>query len=204
MPFTDPYWLLENATYGLIFTLLVVAGMGLPMPEDVVLLAAGALIHRGATEMVPTAVVVASGVIVGDLVIFLLARHLGTRALERPLFRRLLPERRRQRLERLFDRWGGGIVFVARHIAGIRAPVFALAGMHGLSVFVFLLWDMAGLTISAPLVMGIGYLFSDRMSEALSHVTDLQHVIIIVVVVALTVYATHAALRRWVFGKRRS
>ena len=60
-------WLLENAPYGLIFLLLLAAGLGLPMPEDVVLLASGALIHRGAIELVPTAAVCTTGVIAGDL-----------------------------------------------------------------------------------------------------------------------------------------
>jgi len=195
-------WLLDHATYGLIFVLLLAAGLGLPMPEDVVLLASGALIHRGATALVPTAAVCVLGVIAGDMMIFLMARHLGTRALERPLFRRLLPERRRQRLERLFDRWGGGIVFIARHIAGIRAPVFALAGMHGMRMHVFMFWDLLGLTVSAPLVIGIGYLFSDRLDYAVHHVTRVQHVAIFAVVVALVIYATHAALQRWVFKGR--
>ena len=198
----DLSWLLENATYGLIFLLLLAAGLGLPMPEDVVLLASGALIHRGATELIPTVAVCVAGVIVGDLTIFLMARHLGTRALERPLFRRLLPERRRLRLERLFERWGGGIVFAARHVAGIRAPVFALAGMHGMPVTLFLLWDLLGLAVSAQLVIGIGYLFSDRLDQALHQVTRVQHLVIFVVVLALAAYATHAALQRWVFNRR--
>jgi membrane protein DedA with SNARE-associated domain len=201
MTLFDLPWLLEHATYGLLL-LLLAAGVGLPMPEDVVLLAAGALLQREVTHIVPTAAVVVVGVVAGDLTIFLMARHLGTRALERPLFRRLLPPRRRRRLEALFDRWGGGIVFVARHLAGIRAPVFALAGMHGMSGTRFLLFDLAGLTVSAPLVMGIGYLFSHRLEEASVHVTRVQHWVVFAVVALIAGYATFAALRRWVFRRR--
>lgn len=204
MPFFSVTWLLENATYGLIFTLLVVAGLGLPVPEDVVLLASGALIHRGTIALVPGGAVVAVGVILGDLVIFLMARHLGVHALEKPLIRKLLPERRRQRLERLFERWGGAIVFAARHVAGIRAPVFALAGMHNYNIVLFVLWDMAGLCISAPLVMGLGYLFSDRLEEGLHALISAEHLLIIAVVAVLVGYATYIAVRRWREGRKES
>jgi membrane protein DedA with SNARE-associated domain len=202
MGFIELPWLLEHATYGLMFLLLLAAGMGLPMPEDVVLLAAGALVHRQVTHIVPTAAVVVAGVIAGDLMIFFTARKLGAHALEHPLFRRLLPQRRRERLERLFERWGGGIVFVARHFAGIRAPVFALAGMHRMNALKFTLFDLAGLAVSAPLVMGVGYLFSDRLEQAMGHVTRVQHLIIFAAAGALALYATYAALRRWVFRRR--
>jgi len=200
----DLPWLLEHATYGLTLLLLLAAGMGLPIPEDVVLLVAGALIHRGATHLVPTAAVVAVGVLAGDLMIFLTARHLGARALERPLFRRLLPERRRQRLERLFARWGGGIVFAARQVAGIRAPVFALAGLHGLPVALFVLFDAIGLVISGPLFLSLGYLFSNQLDRALADVARVQHVVVFGVTAAAALYATYAVLHRWLAHRRRS
>lgn len=204
MAFIDLPWLLQNATYGLIVALLVLAGLGLPVPEDVVLLAAGALIHRGTIALVPAGASVAVGVIVGDLVIFLMARHLGVHALDRPLIRKILPERRRQRLERLFERWGGAIVFAARHVAGIRAPVFALAGMHKYPIALFVVWDMAGLCISAPLVMGLGYLFSDRVEEGLRRLIGAEHLLIVVVVGLLAGYATYIAFRRWREGRNRA
>jgi membrane protein DedA with SNARE-associated domain len=199
----DLPWLLEHATYGLLLALLLAAGLGMPVSEDVILLVAGALLHRGTTALTPTAAVVLVGVMGGDLMIFLTAKHLGTRALERPLFRRLLPDKRRARLERLFQRWGGGIVFAARHVAGIRAPVFALAGINRLPTTVFVVFDLAGLTISAPVMVGLGYLFADQLERALGHVTRVQHVIVFAVVLLVAGYASYVVLRRWV-GRRRA
>lgn len=188
-------WVLEHASYGLMLVLLLAGGLGLPIPEDVILIAAGALVHRGITGPVGTALACGGGVLGGDLLIFLIARHLGVRALERAPFRHMLPPERRRRLEGLFERWGGGIVFAARHVAGIRAPVFALAGMHGMHVLTFLLWDAAGLMISAPLMIGLGYLFSDRLAVATHDVARLEHVVIIAAVVALAGYAIYAVVR---------
>ena len=39
----------------------------------------------------------------------------------------MTPERREQ-VEEMFARYGNVIVFMGRHMAGLRAPIFAMAG----------------------------------------------------------------------------
>ena len=132
--------LLSQASLGVIVLALVLVGVGLPIPEEILLLGAGALSRNGP---IPGPWVIGScsvGIMAGDVLLFISARRLGTAAFEKPLFRRLLPESRRAKLERMFAGHGSVLVFVARHLAGLRAPVFALAGINGMPLKRFLLW----------------------------------------------------------------
>ena len=79
----------------------------------------------------------------------------------------MTPERREQ-VEEKFARYGNVIVFMGRHMAGLRAPIFAMAGMHRMPITKFWLWDGLGLCVSAPVVIGIGWWFADNMDEALN------------------------------------
>ena len=58
--------------------MLILCGMGLPMPEDIALLAGGFLVHRGITQYPMTLVVSLVGVVAGDNSLFFLGRRFGT------------------------------------------------------------------------------------------------------------------------------
>lgn len=60
-------WLLTHGSLGLIFIVLVVAGLGVPFPEELALLAAGALLHRLGGLPAITLAVCMVGVLSGDL-----------------------------------------------------------------------------------------------------------------------------------------
>ncbi len=150
--------LLQHGSILLVFAWLVIGGVGVPLPEDAALLAAGVLIERGAVHPIVAAVVVMVGVLGGDAMLFFAARRLGPAAYQRKLVQRALPPARRARIERAYERHGALLVFAARFVAGIRAGTFALAGIHGMAPRRFLFWDTAAACISIPIVMTLGYL----------------------------------------------
>ena len=189
--------LIDNGSYALMLAALLAAGLGLPLPEDIVLLAAGALVHREVTLLLPTVLVCVAGVIGGDLIIFLIARRLGARALEHRYYARLLPPHRRARLEGLLERHGGKYIFVARHLAGLRAGCFAVAGMHRMPLRVFLFWDTLALAFSGSAIMGLGYYFADHLEMALRFVARAQHTLLAVVALLALAYIGFRLARRW-------
>jgi len=193
--------LLEHGSYLLMLVTLLVAGLGVPIPEDIVLISGGVLIQRGVTGIWQTAITLATGVIIGDLTIFLTGRLLGPAAYRLPWFAHLLPPHRRERLERLFARYGGGMVFVARHIVGLRAPMFALAGLHGMRIGTFLLFDLLALSVSGPLFVWLGYFFSERLGVLLAGVADAKLAVVAVVgglvALALAQWGVKVLWRRW-------
>lgn len=189
--------LVSEGSLALIFAILVVAGLGVPIPEDIPLIAAGVLAQQGVAPFWVALLVCAAGVLIGDTSIFLMARRLGPRALEGALFRKLLPPERRARIERLFARWGGGVIFGARHVAGLRAPTFAFAGMHGMPLSRFLLWDLLGLCVSAPWMLGIGYWFAGNTEKIEAWAGGMRNLVLLIVGVIALVVLAKVGWSRW-------
>jgi membrane protein DedA with SNARE-associated domain len=158
-------YLLEHGLFFIVLA-LIVAGLGMPVPEDIMLLAAGVLVSQGKTSYLEALAACAVGVMVGDTMIFSFARRLGPAALSRRPFNLLITPERHAKIEGMFHKYGNVIVFMARHMAGLRAPTFAMAGMHNMPLSQFWLWDGLGICVSAPVVIYIGKLFGDNLDEA--------------------------------------
>ncbi len=169
--------LLENGSIALVVLALIVAGLGVPIPEDIMLLAAGVLVHRGEVSYVGALIACAIGVFVGDTTIFLIARKLGPAALTRRPLRWVITPERRAQVEEMFHRRGNVIVFMGRHMAGLRAPIFAMAGMHNMKLRSFWLWDGLGLCVSAPVVIGIGWWLADRLDDARMYMQHFEYAV---------------------------
>lgn len=187
--------LLLHGSVGLVFVWLIVGSLGVPLPEDVALLGTGVLIHQGAHPVIAP-VVAFAGVLGGDALLFFLARRLGPAALERKMFQKILPPERRAKIERAYDRYGGRLVFFARHVGGLRAATFAMAGIHGMKPWRFLAWDAAGAIISVPLMIGLGYFGSlhvERMRKGIAHT---EHYVMLAVAIGLLVWITVRHVRK--------
>lgn len=175
-------FLLRHGSYALLFAALVAGGLGLPLPEDIVLLTGGALAHLGVVQLPLVIGVCMAGVLCGDLLLFHTARKLGPRVYEQRWIRSLLTPERRERISRLYARYGGRVVFFGRYMSVMRVLVFAMAAVQGMRTRTFVLWDALALSISAPLIIGIGYLFAqsiDRVAAGLGHA---EHLLAIAVV----------------------
>jgi membrane protein DedA with SNARE-associated domain len=158
--------LLEHFGYVAVFGLLLVAGVGVPIPEELTQLTAGVLSHEGYMRLAITIPVVWAGILAGDTILFLLARRHGPRALDSRAARRVLTPARREKLERHFARHAFLTVVVARHTGGLRFAAFALAGATGVRPATFVLADGLSALVSVPLVVGAGYLFAHHLGTA--------------------------------------
>jgi membrane protein DedA with SNARE-associated domain len=202
--------LLTEFTYVAFFLALAAGGIGVPIPEDLVLLTAGALSHQGMVIWWLAAAVCYVGVLAGDTLLFLTARKLGTKALETRRFRKLLPPHRREKIERLYAKRGGLVVLAGRHMPGLRMPIFALAGIHGMRYVRFILWDALALCISLPIVFFLGYLFFDQLDKVKRRISGFEHILLLAAVVALVIWIIVSYFRnpeshflRHVFRRRK-
>ena len=157
--------LLQRFTYPAILLLLSAAGLGVPISEDLVLLIAGALASQGVTRYVPTLLVGYFGVIFGDGLIYHWGKKLGPVAYEHRLVRKVISRERAGKLRSHFARHGFWTVVVGRHMPGLRAPVFFLAGASGVRFATFLIADMLSAAVTVPAVVTLGYLFGEHLDD---------------------------------------
>ncbi len=181
--------------YVAIFAALFGAGLGVPIPEELTQLTAGVLAHERIIELRIALPVVWAGIVVGDTVLFLMARHAGPKILEwRPARRFLTPERR-EKIEGHFARHAFLTVAVARHTGGVRFPTFALAAVSGVRLRTFVLADGLSAMLSVPIVVGAGYVFWHHLSQARKEIRLVELGVLAVAVVSIAV-TVHLRRRR--------
>jgi membrane protein DedA with SNARE-associated domain len=188
--------LLSTSSLALVVAWLLIGSIGAPLPEDPALLATGALLFHGVVAPEVAIPIVFASVLAGDTILFSIARRLGPSALSRPMFRRLIPPHRRERIERAFRRHGGKLVFFARHVAGLRSATFALAGINRMPLRRFLFWDALAACISLPVVVGLGYVFALHLDRVRRGIATAEHWAAFVALGAAIVYLVVSALRR--------
>lgn len=143
------------AMWGLL-GLLILCGLGLPLPEDVILLAAGLIAGESGGSWIYASVLMYAGVIAGDSLIFGAGRHFGHRLLRLKWTQRLFSPHRQERVQRLFARYGSTAFFLARFMPGLRAPIFGTAGAMKVRYLQFLVFDGAAALISVPFFVWLG------------------------------------------------
>ena len=157
-----------------LFLLLVACGFGLPMPEDVILVTAGILAARDVTDYSATQVVCFSGVILGDLTVFLIGKKFGPVIKSRGIFRKILTPERDAQVARIFNTWGLKVIFAARFMPGLRMPVFLTAGTWQVPTWKFLALDGSAALISVPLWIMLGHAFGSHLEELAVVMTRFQ------------------------------
>ncbi len=182
----------ENGSYGLMIAALVAAGLGLPLPEDIVMISGAILAQRGITNLGLTVLALAVGVFLGDTALYWIARRIGPAIYRWRWLAKVLPESRRAWIEQRIARHGSLVVFFARHVAGFRGPTFAIAAIHGISYPRFIFWDMVALAVSLPVWMGLGWVFADSWDQLLAYTHSAERAITIgVVALVLLLIAGH-------------
>lgn len=186
-------------SYAAPFVVLLLCGVGLPLPEEVTLIGSGLLLYQEKVEFVPITVVCSVAILLGDSVPFLLGRRYGMSALRVRWVARILHPERFQRMKRRFEEHGNWAVFVCRFFAGVRIPGYFVAGTMGMSYGRFLLLDLLGVLISVPISIYAGKLFGDQVERLHATVGNL-HLILAFLVVSLTIILLVRARR----GRRRN
>jgi membrane protein DedA with SNARE-associated domain len=181
---------IEHFTYLGLFAVLVLCGLGLPMPEDIALLAGGYLAHRGVTRYPITLVVALLGVVAGDNSLFFLGRRFGTSLVRYFGITRPGTQLQIERIREFVHRHGHRAILYARFLAGLRALVYLSAGSFGVPPSRFLIYDLAGAMISVPIVVSLGYLFGGELERAVRLIGGFERFLWIVLLLSLAVYGT--------------
>jgi membrane protein DedA with SNARE-associated domain len=152
----------ENG-YVAVFIALMICGAGLPLPEDITLVAGGVIAGLGYANVHAMFALAMFGVLLGDCAIFLLGHHYGARMLKWRLVARVLTPSRYAMVQEKFVRYGNRMLFVARFLPGMRTTVYITAGTsHRVSFLRFLLIDGLAALISVPFWVYLGYFGADN------------------------------------------
>lgn len=189
---------LERGSYAVLFGLLFSCGLGMPLPEDIPLLFAGALVARGQMHLALAALCAWCGIIGGDCVLYSLGRKYGLEVRRIPMIGRHLPQNRIEQVHAMFEKWGVWVVAGGRMFAGIRGAMVVVAGSIRFTFWKFLLADGLAAVVSGGLFLALGYLFGSKMHWLRQKVDEGKKWAMLGVLVLAVVFAV------WIFFRRRS
>jgi membrane protein DedA with SNARE-associated domain len=163
---------------------LVGAGFGLPIPEELPVVTAGAIVGNDVQDvlaadrgglpipagltrwwiMLPLCIL---GVVLSDCVLYFAGRRFGPWLLARRwVRRRVLTPEKQARIQANFEKRGVMILLGARLTPGIRTPVFLMAGVLRMPFRRFLLADALYAIPGVNLLFWLAYWFTDQFVEA--------------------------------------
>ena len=149
-----------------IFVAVFIGNLGIPVPEETVMVAAGFLANRDILDLRYVYLVVIISAVTGDCCGFLIGRTGGQRLLTRLASKSQFIRTRYERLQVFFQTHGSKAVFMARFITGARFMAGPMAGAAGMPFYQFLGWNILGALVWCTLVVTVGYLLGDEFYRA--------------------------------------
>src|SRR5262249_30014885 len=148
--------LLGHWGYGAIFLAVVLGNLGIPVPEETVLVLAGYEAQRGALWLPAVLGVGWVSGILADNLGYWLGRRYGPRIIGRCGPWVYIPPGRLDRMSGLVSRCGAYAVFAARFVPGLRFLAGPVAGIVGLRPLKFVAANVFGALLYVPYAVGIG------------------------------------------------
>jgi membrane protein DedA with SNARE-associated domain len=155
-PHTVRSWL-DSGGYGALFGLLISCGLGVPIPEDVPLIAAGILIAKHQWHLAIAAPLAWLGIVGGDCILYTLGYFYGEKIVKVPVIGKHVTLARIRRLEDLFRKYGIWMVAGGRLFMGIRGAMVITAGTSRFKFVKFIIDDGLAAIFSGGIFMCLGF-----------------------------------------------
>jgi membrane protein DedA with SNARE-associated domain len=184
-------WLLAHLTslppssvYETLAGILLLCGLGLPIPEDVSLISAGYLAHLGIVNPHKVFVVCFLAVLGGDCIAFTLGRLFGSRLLNSRLAQRFFRPRKQIRVRAYFRKFGSKVIFIARFLPGLRFSIFLSAGTLRVRPSVFITYDSLAALFSVPALVYLAWGFGEHIDHVVSWARRSEYGILVLFLLA--------------------
>jgi membrane protein DedA with SNARE-associated domain len=191
--------LLQRFTYLGILAALLLGSVGVPIPEEMPIVAAGILSHEGLARWWLALPVCVLGVLAGDVVLYWAGRRWGERLLRWRVVRYVLTRARADWLKAAYREHAMKTVAMARHVTGLRAAAFLTAGIARVPFWKFILADAAAAAVTVPLAFGLAYFFTHQINAILADVHRVERWLalagLVAVAGALVVYSARGNRR---------
>lgn len=184
------------------FIVLMLCGLGAPLPEEVTLIGCGYLVHLKLVHFWPISAVCVTAILLGDSIPYWLGRHYGLAALKTRWVAKVLHPERFAKLERRFEDNKNWSIFTCRFLPGLRIPGYFVAGTLRMSFTRFIVLDTIGVLLSVPTSIWVAkFVFrniegDEGFGEAGKSVSRLNHYLLIALAVLFAVLYVRNRIRK--------
>ncbi len=184
LPFTSVWSL-----YVALGAVLVLSGLGLPVPEEATLLFGGYMAYLGILAFWPTLYTLMAGILIADLVGYALGRFGTPWVWEKTFKRWRRADALLEKARRYFERHGEKVVFLSRPLVGVRVAVPILAGHFKMNPVKFAVFDLLAAIPWTFALVGISYYLGSGI-DLIIEVREVKYLMFAVVGVSVIVYST--------------
>ena len=149
--------LLQRYGYGAAVAAVMVEGMGIPAPGQILLIAGSLEAAQGRMNIALLLLLVTAAAVIGNSIGYAIGRWGGRAALNKLR----ISAQRQQRWADLFNRWGGLVILTARFLDGLRQLNGIVAGVMQMPWWTFTAYNVAG-AILWTCAWGLGTYFLGR------------------------------------------
>jgi len=150
---------------GFLFLLLIGGVVGLPIPDETLLVFCGYQISQGRMSPISTWLCALAGSWCGITLSYTIGRKLGLGVVHRYGKRLHITEERLNRVHAWFDRIGHWALFVGYYIAGLRHFTAMVAGISKLRFPTFAAYAWSGGLLWVTSFLTLGYFIGDRWEQ---------------------------------------
>ncbi len=148
--------------------LLLAGAVGLPVPEDLPILLAGVLIHNDRVDPFTCFVICYFGILIGDLFIYFVGAKFGPSLFKMKWFQARFKQSKISHIRLNLEKRSYWMILLARHLFYLRTVTFLTCGAVRMRLSKFLLADALAGLISLPIMMWLGYQFSNHFDTLVS------------------------------------
>ncbi len=152
--------------YAGLFALLMLGIVGLPVPDETLLVFCGYLIWKGNFRLLPTFLSGLGGSICGISISYLLGRTCGHIVIYRYGQLIGLTADRLDRVHRWFDHLGTWLLAIGYFVPGVRHFTAFVAGTTGLSWRAFALFAYCGAALWVSTFLTLGYIMGEKWQQS--------------------------------------
>jgi len=167
--------------YGAIFLLLMLGIVGLPIPDETLLVFCGALIAKGTMRPLPAWIFALLGSWCGISLSYTIGRTLGFGVVHRFGKYLHISEEQLRNVEKWFQRVGHWALFFGYYIAGVRHFTAIVAGTSKLPFHHFVAYAWSGGLLWVTTFLTLGYF----LGENWQHVAEVVHRYILYISIVL-------------------
>jgi membrane protein DedA with SNARE-associated domain len=188
----------EQFPYIGLFLLLVLGGIGLPFPEDATLMLCGFLIAQKVIHPLRALVSVYAGLLIADTIIYHLGKKYGRRIVTHHRFHRFLSPLQLTKIEAQFNRRGVFFILFGRHLIGLRAQIFLVAGIMKMRLVKFILADAVSALVTISIMVGIGYTGGNSLEALRKDMNRIKDWAIVILLAGVMIYLLYKYVKsRW-------
>ena len=174
--------------YAVLFAWVLAEQVGFPLPAIPVLLAAGAIAGTDQLHFSLALLYAVIAAVIADLVWYEFGRRKGASVLRVLCRISLEPDSCVRRTESFYERYGERSLLWAKFVPGLNTAAPPVAGMFGMPIGRFLLFDLLGSFFWAGAFLGAGWLFSDQLEEVAHYAERFGFWFVVSIACALAAY----------------